>query len=157
MAKHGQALVSRMVLVDQKAAHVWLGSFATVCWPGTIRMERSPAKSQRLVYAQIADVFAGGSVAPLLPWWIPAGQPPGIFAMIGRHARSACPAGLGVVTVVTIVLCIDPESREYLLATEEVLSIVSTGMLRARADHTWSLVPDVLTNLAPESFLLINQ
>jgi len=37
------------------------------------------------------------------------------FAMIGRHAAAPVLLAWGVVTVVTIVLCIDPESRDYLL------------------------------------------
>jgi len=47
-------------------------------------------------------------IAPLLPWWIPAGQPRGI----SRHDRPALcvPVMLawGVVLFVTIILCIDP-------------------------------------------------
>ena len=35
----------------------------------------------------------------------------------------------GVVLVVTIILCIDPESRDYLLGHGRTLSLVSTGML----------------------------
>ena len=35
----------------------------------------------------------------------------------------------GVVLLVTILLCIDPESRDYLLGHGRILSIVSTGML----------------------------
>jgi len=34
-----------------------------------------------------------------------------------------------VVLFVTIMLCIDPESRDYLLGHGRTLSIVSTGML----------------------------
>ena len=35
----------------------------------------------------------------------------------------------GVVLVVTIILCIDPESRDCLLSHGRMLGIVSTGML----------------------------
>ncbi len=35
----------------------------------------------------------------------------------------------GVVLFVTILVCIDPESRDYLLGHGRTLSIVSTGML----------------------------
>jgi len=68
-------------------------------------------------------------VAPLLPGGFPLDSLPRILRHDRSACRSACPAAWGVVTVVTIVLCIDPESRDYLLGHGRVLSIVSTGML----------------------------
>jgi len=47
-----------------------------------------------------------------------------------------------VVTVVTIVLCVDPESRDYLLGHGRTLSLVSTAMLLLVLTMTvvgWSL------------------
>jgi len=82
-------------------------------------------------------------IAPLLPWWIPAGQPPSqFFDMIGRHQGVPILLAWGVVLVVTILLCIDPESRDYLLGHGRTLSIVSTGMLLLVLTMTvvgWSL------------------
>jgi len=50
-------------------------------------------------------------VAPLLPWWIPAGQPPSqFFDMIGRHPGVPVMLAWSVVLFVTVLLCIDPES-----------------------------------------------
>jgi divalent metal cation (Fe/Co/Zn/Cd) transporter len=48
----------------------------------------------------------------------------------------------GVVLIVTILLCIDPESRDYLLGHGRTLSIVSTGVLLLVLTMTvvgWSL------------------
>jgi hypothetical protein len=82
-------------------------------------------------------------VAPLLPWWIPAGQPPSqFFEMIGRHQGVPILLAWGVVLVVTILLCIDPESRDYLLGHGRTLSMVSTGVLLLVLTMTmvgWSL------------------
>jgi len=66
----------------------------------------------------------------MIPWWIPAGQPPGQFlSMISRYQGLPILLAWGVVLVVIIVLCIDPESRDHLLGHGRTLSIVSTGML----------------------------
>src|SRR5262249_1019484 len=66
----------------------------------------------------------------MIPWWIPAGQPPGEFlSMISRYQGLFVLLAWGVVLFVTIVLCIDPESRDHLLGHGRMLSLVSTGML----------------------------
>ena len=49
--------------------------------------------------------------------------------MISRHAGLPVMLAWGVVLFVTILVCIDPESRDYLLGHGRTLSIVSTGML----------------------------
>ena len=69
-------------------------------------------------------------VAPMLPWWIPAGQPPGQFlSMIGRYPGIPALLAWAVVLVVAVLLCIDAESRDYLLGHGRMLSMVSTGLL----------------------------
>ena len=49
--------------------------------------------------------------------------------MISKYQGLPVLLAWGVVLVVTIILCIDPESRDYLLGHGRTLSIVSTGML----------------------------
>jgi len=82
-------------------------------------------------------------VAPMLPWWIPAGQPPTQFyAAIGRHPGVPVMLAWGVVLLVTLLLCVDPESRDYLLGHGRALSLVSTAMLLLVLTMTlvgWSL------------------
>jgi hypothetical protein len=69
-------------------------------------------------------------LAPMLPWWIPAGQPPGEFlAMIGKHPGVPALLAWGVVLVVTVLLCLNAESRDYLLGHGKALSLVSVGLL----------------------------
>jgi hypothetical protein len=66
----------------------------------------------------------------MIPWWIPAGQPPSqFFAMIGRYPGVPALLAWGVVLTVAIMLCIDPESRDYLLGHGRMLSVVSTGLI----------------------------
>ena len=69
-------------------------------------------------------------LAPMLPWWIPAGQPPGQFqSMIGRYLGGPSLLAWGVVLVVVVLLCINAESRDYLLGHGKALSMVSLGLL----------------------------
>jgi hypothetical protein len=66
----------------------------------------------------------------MLPWWVPAGQPPGQFlAIISKYP--GLPAGLAwiVVLVVVALLCADAESRDYLLGHGKTLSIISIATL----------------------------
>src|SRR6266853_1658281 len=96
-----------------------------------------------LVQPACGHVSLGAGVAPLLPWWIPAGQPPSqFFDMIGRHPGVPVMLAWSVVLFVTVLLCIDPESREHLLGHGGTLSLISTGMLLLVLTMTvvgWSL------------------
>jgi len=132
---------------DQKAAMYGWVPLAIGFWPGTISCGKTPAQGQGLVYAQTADVFSRGRVAPLLPWWIPAGQPPSqFFEMIGRHQGVPILLAWGVVLVVTILLCIDPESRDYLLGHGRTLEHGQHRGAATGADHDGGrLVADVLS------------
>jgi hypothetical protein len=70
------------------------------------------------------------AVAPMLPWWVPAGQPPGEFlTLIGKHPGVPILLAWGVVLLVTALLCINAESRDYLLGHGKALSVVSLSLL----------------------------
>ena len=69
-------------------------------------------------------------VAPMLPWWIPAGQPPGQFlAMIGKYPGVPAALAWAVVLIVVVLLCSDAESRDYLLGHGKALSVISIASL----------------------------
>ena len=69
-------------------------------------------------------------LAPMLPWWIPAGQPPGQFlSLIGKYPGVPALLAWGVVLLVTVLLCMNAESRDYLLGHGRALSVVSLGLL----------------------------
>jgi hypothetical protein len=62
--------------------------------------------------------------------------------MIGRYPGLPAILAWGVVLVVSVLLCIDAESRDYLLGHGRILSVVSTGMLLLVLTMTvvgWSL------------------
>jgi hypothetical protein len=82
-------------------------------------------------------------MAPMLPWWIPVGQPPGQFlSMIGEYPGVPSLLAWGVVLVVVVLLRINAESRDYLLGHGKAPSVVSVGLLLLVLTMTvvgWSL------------------
>lgn len=79
---------------------------------------------------KLLTLSLAAGVAPMLPWWIPAGQPPGQFlAMIGKYPGLPTALAWGVVLVVVVLLCADAESRDYLLGHGKALSVVSVSTL----------------------------
>jgi hypothetical protein len=62
--------------------------------------------------------------------------------MIGKYPGLPAILAWAVVLVVSVLLCIDAESRDYLLGHGRILSVVSTGMLLLVLSMTvvgWSL------------------
>ncbi len=79
---------------------------------------------------KVLTLTLAAGVAPILPWWIPAGQPPGQFlSLLGRYPGLPLFLGWGSVTLVTVLLCSHAESRDYLLGHGKALSLVSLGLL----------------------------
>lgn len=104
-------------------------ALSLLAWDYFIWKEARPKLKGWLTRKLLTFSLAAG-VAPLIPWWVPAGQPPGEFlSMISRYQGLPAMLAWGVVLVVIIILCIDPESRDYLLGHGRMLSIASTGML----------------------------
>ena len=145
MANHGRILFRGWYWFDQQfALYGWVPlAIGLLVWDYFVWKEARPKVKGWFTRKLLTFSLAAG-VAPLLPWWIPAGQPPGQFlAMIGRHPGVPVMMAWGVVLLVTIILCIDPESRDYLLGHGRTLSIVSTSMLLLVLTMTvvgWSLM-----------------
>lgn len=98
-------------------------------WDYFVWKEARPKVKGWLTRKLLTLSLAAG-VAPMIPWWIPAGQPPGEFlAMIGKYPGLPMLLAWGVVLVVFVLLCMDAESRDFLLGHGRTLSVVSTGML----------------------------
>lgn len=116
---------------DHKAAlYGWVPLvIGLLAWDYFIWKEARPKVKGWLTRKLLTLSLAAG-VAPMLPWWIPAGQPPGEFlAMIGRYPGVPMLLAWGVVLIVVVLLCADAESRDYLLGHGRTLSVISTGML----------------------------
>lgn len=130
-AHHGRLLFRGWSWFNQQAAlYGWVPlALGLLAWDYFIWKEARPKVKGWLTRKLLTFSLAAG-VAPMLPWWVPAGQPPGEFlSMISRYQGLPILLAWGVVLVVTMVLCIDPESRDYLLGHGRTLSLVSTGML----------------------------
>jgi hypothetical protein len=74
-------------------------------------------------------VLAAG-FAPILPWWLPAGQPSDkTMALLTRYPGLPLAISWGAILVVAVVLCLKAETRDLLLGRGRVLTGVSLGVL----------------------------
>jgi hypothetical protein len=143
-ASHGRSLFRAWWWLDQKAAvYGWVPlAIGLLAWDYFVWKEARPKVKGWFTRKLLTFSLAAG-IAPMIPWWIPAGQPPTeFFAMIGRYPGVPILLAWGVVVLVMVLLCIDPESRDYLLGHGRTLSIISTGMLLLVLTMTivgWSL------------------
>jgi hypothetical protein len=131
MGTHARFVFRAWWWFDQKLAlYGWVPlAAALLAWDYFVWKEARP-KVKGWFTRKLLTLSLVTSIAPLLPWWIPAGQPPGEFlAMIGRHAGLPMMLAWGVVLLVTVLLCVDAESRDYLLGHGRTLSLVSLGLL----------------------------
>jgi hypothetical protein len=104
-------------------------AMALLAWDFLVWKEARP-KIKGWLTRKLLTISLAAGVAPILPWWLPAGQPPGQFlSMIGKYPGLPALLAWAVVLVVVVLLCIDAESRDYLLGHGKVLSMVSLGLL----------------------------
>ena len=116
---------------DHKAAlYGWVPiAAALLAWDYLVWKEARP-KIRGWFTRKLLTLSLAAGVAPILPWWIPAGAPPGQFlSMISRYPGLPVLLAWGVVLVVLVLLCADAESRDYLLGHGKVLSLISVGLL----------------------------
>ncbi len=95
-----------------------------------IRKKKTAPKIKRWVSRKILTFVLAAGFAPILPWWLPAGQPPDkTLAALARYPGLPCAISWGAILMVAVVLCIKAETRELLLGKGKVLSAVSVGIL----------------------------
>jgi len=79
----------------------------------------------------------------MIPWWIPAGQPPQNFlSTIGRYPGLPNALAWASVLAIATILCFNTETREGLLGKGKVLSFISLGAILVLLSMTvvgWSL------------------
>jgi hypothetical protein len=69
-------------------------------------------------------------IAPIIPWWMPADQPPHNFmSAISKYPGLPSAVAWGVVVFVITLLCVNAETRDSLLGHGKVLSLVSLAVL----------------------------
>jgi hypothetical protein len=128
---HSRFLFRAWLWFDNKAAlYGWVPiAFALLAWDYFVWKAAKPKIKGWFTRKLLTFSLAAG-LAPMLPWWIPAGQPPGQFlAMIGKYPGMPSLLAWGVVLVVVVLLCLNSESRDYLLGHGKALSVVSIGLL----------------------------
>jgi hypothetical protein len=129
---HHEHFVHRAWLwFDHKAAlygwvPVTIGLLAWDFWVWTATRPRVKGWFTR----KLLTFSLAAGLAPMLPWWIPAGQPPRQFlSIIGKYPGVPSLLAWSVVLLVVVLLCINAESRDNLLGQGKALSVVSLALL----------------------------
>jgi hypothetical protein len=128
---HGRSVFRAWLWFDHKAAmYGWVPlAIALLAWDFLVWKEARP-KVKGWFTRKLLTVSLAAGVAPMLPWWIPAGAPPGQFlTLIAKYPGVPVLLAWAVVLVVVVLLCADAESRDYLLGHGKTLSIVSVATL----------------------------
>lgn len=128
---HTRLLFRAWLWFDYKTAlYGWAPvALALLAWDYLVWKAAKPKVKGWFTRKLLTFSLAAG-IAPMLPWWIPAGQPPGQFlAMIGKYPGVPSLLAWGVVLVVIVLLCINAESRDYLLGHGKALSVICVGLL----------------------------
>jgi hypothetical protein len=129
--QHSRFVFRAWLWFDHKAAlYGWVPiALGLLAWDLLVWKAARP-KLKGWFTRKLLTVSLAAGLAPMLPWWIPAGQPPGQFlSMIGKYPGLPSLLAWGVVLLVVVLLCINAESRDYLLGHGKALSAVSLGLL----------------------------
>jgi hypothetical protein len=95
-----------------------------------IRKNKPVPKIKGWVSRKLLTFVLAAGFAPVLPWWIPAGQPSDkTLAALARYPGLPCAISWCAVLVVAAILCIKAETRDRLLGQGKILSLVSLGAL----------------------------
>jgi hypothetical protein len=128
--EHSQLFQGWMWFDHKAALYGWVPIAAgLLAWDYLVWKEARP-KIRGWFTRKLLTISLAAGVAPILPWWIPAGAPPGQFlSMIGKYPGLPVLLAWAVVLVVLVLLCADAESRDYLLGHGKVLSVISMCLL----------------------------
>src|SRR6516164_4038407 len=140
---HGLYFRGWLWLTDKAAVYGWAPlAVAILAWDYFVRRKARQKIKSWLTRKLLSFVLVAG-VTPVLPWWVPAGQPPENFMSL-IHRYPGLPSGLAwlAISLVIIALISNAESRLALLGTGRVLSAVSVTALFVLLTLTvlgWSL------------------
>lgn len=129
--RHPPFMFQAWLWVDNKAAlYGWVPiALGLLAWDILVWKAARPKVKGWFTRKLLTFSLAAG-IAPMLPWWIPAGQPPGEFlSLIGKYPGVPLLLAWVVVLVVLVLLSINSESRDYLLGHGKALSVFSLGLL----------------------------
>ncbi len=117
-------------LNEKVALYGWvLVALSLLAWDFLVR-RGSEAKIRGWVARRLLILLLLARIAPLIPWWVPAGQPPpAIVAAIDKNPGLPSTVAWAVVLLVAGLLCLNADTRDSLLGHGRVLSLVSLGLL----------------------------
>jgi len=108
-----------------------------------VRKAKPITKVRSWLSRKILTFVLAAGFAPILPWWIPAGQPSEkTMAVLARYPGLPCAVSWVAILIVAIVLCCRAETRNLLLGSGKTLSLVSLVALTVFLALTlvgWSL------------------
>jgi hypothetical protein len=95
-----------------------------------IRKKKIAPKIKSWFSRKVLTFVLAAGFAPILPWWLPAGQPSDkTLAVMGRYPGLPCAISWTAILIVAAVLCLKAETRDVLLGRGKVLTGVSLGVL----------------------------
>ena len=95
-----------------------------------IRRQKPATKIKRWINRKILVSALAAGFAPILPWWIPAGQPSErTLAALAQYPGLPCAISWAGVLIVAVVLCVKGETRNSLLGRGKTLSLISLAAL----------------------------
>jgi hypothetical protein len=95
-----------------------------------IRRKKTAAKVKGWVSRKILTFVLAMGFAPILPWWLPAGQPSDkTLAALSRYPGLPCVVSWSAMVVVAVVLGFRGETRDRLLGRGKALLVVSLSAL----------------------------
>lgn len=131
--------------VDQKASlYGWVPlAMALLAWDYFVWRKERPKIKGWLTRKLLTFVLVAG-IAPIIPWWLPAGQPPErILTAISSRPGLPVLVSWGAIVAVIAILCWRSETRDLLLGRGVVLSLVSLCALLLLLSATllsWTLM-----------------
>lgn len=146
---HPSVLFRGWLWLDREAAiYGWMPMAAgLLAWEFYVwrkfRKARPTAKVRSWLSRKLLTFVLAAGFAPILPWWIPAGQPSEkTMAFLTQYPGLPCAISWGAILIVAIVLCCRAETRNLLLGDGKALSLVSLCALATFLALTlvgWSL------------------
>lgn len=93
-----------------------------------VRKAKPVAKVRGWLSRKLLTFVLAAGFAPVLPWWLPAGQPSEkTMAVLSRYPGLPCAISWGAILIVATVLCCKAETRNLLLGRGKSLSMISLG------------------------------
>jgi hypothetical protein len=129
--RHSHFVLRAWLWFDRNAAlYGWVPiALALLAWDLLVWKAARP-KVKGWFTRKLLTFSLAAAVAPMLPSWIPAGQPPKQFlSMMAKCPGVPSLLAWGVVLVVVVLLCVNAESRDYLLGHGKALSVISLCLL----------------------------